>query len=124
MFENYDLFKTLIQLRPSGVAEPATRREAIADAESLWTISAFHAEDDRAVHSEVWERHANGHEVLVVLSGALRVHLREEGHVVTLTAGRSFIVPPGRWHRLSVDEPGDLLSITPRAGTEHERAVA
>ncbi|MEU8634139.1 cupin domain-containing protein [Amycolatopsis sp. NPDC048633] len=127
MFENYDLFKTLIQLRPSGVAEPAEhRREALTgtDGESLWTISAFHAENDRAVHSDVWERHSKGHEVLVVLSGALRVYLREEGHVATLTAGRSFIVPPGRWHRLSVDEPGDLLSITPRAGTEHERDVA
>lgn len=122
MFENNDLFKTLIQLRPDGAAEPVSRREASAG--SLWTLSAFHAEDDRAVHSDVWERHARGHEVLVVLSGAFRVHLRDEGHVATLTAGRSFIVPPGRWHRLSVDEPGDLLSITPRAGTEHEKAVA
>ena len=124
MFENYDLFKTLIHLRAGGVAHPTDRREARAGGENLWTVGAFHAEDDRAVHSHVWERHPDGHEVLVVLSGALRVHLRDEGLVTTLTAGRSFVVPPGRWHRLTVEEPGDLLSITPRAGTEHERAVA
>lgn len=126
MSENYDLFKTLIQLRPSGAAEPAERREALrgTDGESLWTLGAFHAEDDRAVHSDVWERHTQGHEVLVVLSGALRIYVRDEGLVATLTAGHSFIVPPGRWHRLAVEEPGDLLSITPRAGTEHEKAVA
>ncbi|MCR6484504.1 cupin domain-containing protein [Amycolatopsis sp. OK19-0408] len=125
MFENYDLFKTFIQLRTGGVAESVNRREALAGAgESLWTIGAFHAEDDHAVHSDVWERHTQGHEVLVVLSSALRVYVREEGLVATLTAGQSFIVPPGRWHRLAVEEPGDLLSITPRAGTEHEKAVA
>ncbi|WIV57177.1 cupin domain-containing protein [Amycolatopsis nalaikhensis] len=123
MFENYDLFSTLIQLRPDGVAEAADRREALRGTDgSLWSVGAFHAEDDRAVHSDVWERHTRGHEVLVALSGTFRVHLRDEGLVATLTAGRSFIVPPGRWHRLAVEEPGDLLSITPRAGTEHEKA--
>ncbi|KDN23757.1 cupin domain-containing protein [Amycolatopsis rifamycinica] len=119
MFENYDLFSTAIQLRPGGVAEPGT-----ADGTSLWSVGAFHADDDRAVHGHLWERHPEGHEVLVVLSGSLHVHVRGEGLVTTLTAGRSFIVPPGRWHRLSVAEPGDLLSITPRIGTEHERVVA
>jgi mannose-6-phosphate isomerase-like protein (cupin superfamily) len=126
MFENYDLFKTLIRLREGGVAEPVDRREGFTGGESLWTVGAFHAESDRSVHADHWERHPQGHEVLVVLSGALGVHLRDEGPepVVTLTAGQSFIVPPGRWHRLAVEEPGDLISITPRTGTEHERAVA
>ncbi|WP_410623248.1 cupin domain-containing protein [Amycolatopsis sp. cmx-8-4] len=130
MFENYDLFKTMIHLRPGGVVEasgPGDRREALAgDAASLWSLGAFHAESDTAVHADHWERHPNGHEVLFVFAGALRVYLRDEGPepVTTLRAGQSFIVPPGRWHRLAVEEPAGLLSITPRSGTEHERAAA
>ncbi|MEV7096351.1 hypothetical protein AB0M80_26230 [Amycolatopsis sp. NPDC051045] len=50
------------------------------------------------------------------------LHLRPGG--LAEPAGRSCLVPPGRRHRLTVDEPGDLLSITSRTGTEHERAVA
>jgi quercetin dioxygenase-like cupin family protein len=54
------------------------------------------------------------------------VHLRDHdpAPVAVLTAGRSFIVPAGRWHRLAVAEAGDLITITPRAGTEHERTAA
>ena len=79
------------------MAEPVDRREGFTGAESLWTVGAFHAETDRSVHADHWERHPHGHELLVVLSGALRVHLREQGRepVATLTAGQSFIVPPG-----------------------------
>jgi len=130
MFENYtvDLFDTPVQLREGGLVENAESRArgSAGDDAGLWTMGAFHADDDHAVHSDVWERHPGGHEVLCVLSGAFRVHLRDHGDgtepVATLTAGRSFIVPAGRWHRLSVAEPGDLLSITPRPGTEHERS--
>jgi quercetin dioxygenase-like cupin family protein len=125
MFENYDLFESVIQLRSGAVAEPADRPAALrnADGESLWTVSAFHADNDQAVHADHWERHPDGYEVIVALSGVLRVHLRDQPHVITLTAGKSFIVPPGQWHRLTIDEPGDLLSITPRAGTEHDRVA-
>jgi len=124
MFENYtalDLYSTLIQLRDDGSADGTARSER-SDI-GLWTISAFHADNDQALHSHVWERHPTGHEVLGVLSGSLHVYLREAGEdpVATLTAGQAFLVPTGAWHRLSVREPGDLLSITPRAGTEHER---
>ncbi len=132
MFENdsdtIDLFDTLIHLRQDGVAEPRTRRNARAGHGDggLWTVGAFRADSDRAVHSDVWERHPSGHEVLCVLSGALQVYLRDDGDgtvpAATLTAGRSFIVPVGRWHRLAVVEPGDLLTITPRVDTQHEKA--
>jgi mannose-6-phosphate isomerase-like protein (cupin superfamily) len=39
-------------------------------------------------------------------------------------SGQAFIVPVGRWHRLTVSEPGDLLAITPRAETQHERVTS
>ena len=68
---------------------------------------------------------ALGHEVLRVLPGAITVYLRDHGDgkepVAALTSGRAFIVPAGRWHRLTVSEPADLLAITPRAGTRRER---
>lgn len=127
--DNIDLFDNLIHLRQGGVAEvaePGTRsgaRSGRGDA-GLWTVGAFHADDYRAVHADVWERHPTGHELVCVLSGALAVHLRDGGTepAATLTAGQSFIVPAGRCHRPAVVAPGDLLSITPRAGTQHERA--
>ncbi|HEY7597379.1 MAG TPA: cupin domain-containing protein [Actinophytocola sp.] len=127
MFENLDsidLYDHRIHLRHGGVADAGTRPGGPADA-ALWTVGAFHADSDRAVHADVWERHPTGHEVLVVLSGELHVHLRDRGNApaATLTAGRSFIVPAGRWHRLAVVEAGDMLTITPRAGTEHEKAA-
>ncbi|MGA8117084.1 MAG: cupin domain-containing protein [Actinocatenispora sp.] len=133
MFENYsvDLFDTLIHLREGGEAVPTARRNpkrAGHGDTGLWTLTAFHADSDRAVHADVWERHPSGHEVLCALNGELRVYLRDHGDgtvpVATLTPGRSFIVPAGQWHRLAVVEPGDLLVVTPRDGTEHERVDA
>lgn len=128
MFRNsvnsLDLFRTVIQLRDGGGAEPSAR-PGVADP-GLWTVAAIHADGDRALHSDVWERHPTGQEVLCALSGAFHVHLRDHGDgrepAATLRPGEAFIVPAGRWHRLTVAEPGDLLAITPRAETQHERA--
>jgi mannose-6-phosphate isomerase-like protein (cupin superfamily) len=33
--------------------------------------------------------------------------------------GQSFVVPRGVWHRGIVRQPGELMFITPGAGTEH-----
>jgi mannose-6-phosphate isomerase-like protein (cupin superfamily) len=123
MFRNsvgiLDLFDTVIQLREGGVAEPGG-----TDA-GAWTVAAHRADSDRALHSDMWERHPAGQEVLCVLSGAVTAHLRDHDDgrspVATLTVGQALVVPAGCWHRLTVAEPGDLLVITPRAGTEHER---
>jgi mannose-6-phosphate isomerase-like protein (cupin superfamily) len=132
MFENsvnpINLFDTLIQLRQGGVAEPSMRSRDADPGRAgagLWTLTAFHADSDQALHSDVWECHPTGQEVLCVPSGAIHIYLRDHGAgakpVATLTAGQCFIVPVGQWHRLSVSEPGDLLAITPRVDTQHER---
>jgi oxalate decarboxylase/phosphoglucose isomerase-like protein (cupin superfamily) len=124
MFENYlvhELHGAAIQLRDGGGAD-ANAFPGLTDP-GLWTVAVLQVESGRSVHSHVWERHPAGSEVLGALSGAIEVYLRDHGEgsapVVTLTAGQAFIVPPGRWHRLGVHEPGDLLVITPRSGTEH-----
>ncbi len=116
-----DMFTNLVQLRDGGEVgiEQRGRRGEIGS----WTVSAFHADSDASVHANHWERHPVGDEVLYVLSGAVRVHLRadQDAPPTTLGPGTCYVVPSGQWHRLTVEEPTDLLTITPRANTEHER---
>jgi mannose-6-phosphate isomerase-like protein (cupin superfamily) len=68
-----------------------------------------------------WERHPAGEEILTLMSGELELVLDmpdgEERAV--LQAGQSFVVPRGIWHRGIVRQPGELMFITPGAGTEH-----
>jgi mannose-6-phosphate isomerase-like protein (cupin superfamily) len=132
MFENsssaIDLFTSPIRLRADGTADPAAaheRRAVLTGTDAgLWTLTAFHADDDRAVHADVWERHPNGSEVICALAGTVQVHVRDAAEpVAVLTAGAAYVVPPGTWHRLTVVEPAELITITPRPGTQHERAA-
>ncbi|MGW5109463.1 cupin [Nocardia sp. NPDC004123] len=91
-----------------------------------WTVAMFHAETDVDVHGDLWEMHPAGDELVSVLTGSIRMYLRPETvgaaeDLVRLTAGRAYVVPRGRWHRLELDEPSDLMSIGPRRGTQLER---
>jgi mannose-6-phosphate isomerase-like protein (cupin superfamily) len=72
-----------------------------------------------------WERHPAGDEILVLLSGELELVLdTERGEErASLKAGQAFIVPKAVWHRGIVKKPGQLMFLTPGAGTEH-RPVA
>jgi len=128
MFENslatMGLFDGVVRLRTDGTAAPAGRA-ALATAEAgEWAVAAFHAADDSALHSDLWERHPAGDELLCVLSGAVRLYLGDHRagteSAAVVTAGRTVVVPAGTWHRLSVVEPADLLAVTPPLGTSHE----
>ncbi|MEV6095737.1 cupin [Nocardia sp. NPDC051981] len=93
-----------------------------------WTVAMFHAETDADVHGDLWEMHPAGDELVSVLTGGIRMYLRPETvgateDLVRLTAGRAYVVPRGRWHRLELDEPSDLMSIGPRRGTQLERCA-
>jgi quercetin dioxygenase-like cupin family protein len=68
-----------------------------------------------------WERHPAGDEILTLLSGELELVLdAADGEVrAVLKPGQTFIVPKGVWHRGIVRQPGQLMFITPGAGTEH-----
>jgi len=61
------------------------------------------------------ERHPDGDELLVLLSGRIRLRLElEEGdREVELTEGQAVVVPAGTWHQIHADQPGRLLNITP-----------
>jgi mannose-6-phosphate isomerase-like protein (cupin superfamily) len=68
-----------------------------------------------------WERHPAGEEILTLLSGELEIVLETEAgeERAVLKPGQTLVVPAGFWHRGIVRQPGDLLFITPGAGTEH-----
>jgi mannose-6-phosphate isomerase-like protein (cupin superfamily) len=64
---------------------------------------------------------------VAVLSGCARLILRAQGlageETVVLGAGAACVVPRDRWHRLEVDGPTELQSITPRRGSRVEPAT-
>ena len=64
------------------------------------------------------EMHPDADELLYLLSGRIRVTLElEEGdREVALGPGQAVVVPCGTWHQIHVDEPGQLLNITPGPG--------
>ena len=67
------------------------------------------------------EMHPDGDEVLYLISGRLTVVLEDESppRQVVLEPGQALIVPRGVWHQVNVDEPSQLLHVTPGPGGEH-----
>lgn len=68
-----------------------------------------------------WERHPAGDEVVVVISGRMTLVQEIDGadRRIVLNPGQAAINPRGVWHTTDVDEPGDILFVTPGRGTEH-----
>ena len=66
------------------------------------------------------ERHPDGDELLILLSGRIRLRLELAGGTrdVELVGGQAVIVPAGTWHQINADEPGQLINITPGPGGE------
>ena len=103
--------------RKAASVAPDFARLAAAPPAFILGLSATGGDD--SVHSEVWERHCGGDELLVVLEGGLVAVLEgAPDEEVRLGAGEALIVPRGRWHRLVVTEPGRMLFFSPAAGTE------
>jgi mannose-6-phosphate isomerase-like protein (cupin superfamily) len=67
-----------------------------------------------------WERHPNGEELIIQLSGELALLLEIDGANVErrLRTGEFLIVPSAVWHTADVISPGQALFITPGTGTE------
>jgi mannose-6-phosphate isomerase-like protein (cupin superfamily) len=61
------------------------------------------------------ERHPDADELLCLLSGRIRVRLElMTGDLeASVGPGQALAVPRGTWHQIVVDEPGQLLNITP-----------
>jgi mannose-6-phosphate isomerase-like protein (cupin superfamily) len=71
-----------------------------------------------------WERHPDGDEFLLLLSGAVTLVLEEPfgRRDVPLKAGEAFVVPKGIWHTFQIAQAGDLVFATAGEGSEHRPA--
>ncbi|NDU73725.1 cupin domain-containing protein [Actinomadura sp. DSM 109109] len=119
-----DMFASALAFHPDGAVRAGERRMTSDD--GGWQIATFHVETDEDVHADHWEVHPAAEEAVCCLSGGLRLYLRpeEEGaeeEMVRLTAGTATVVPRGRWHRLELDEPSDVMSVTLRRGSRVEK---
>ncbi len=68
-----------------------------------------------------WHSHANEDEFLLVISGHLDIHLRDE--VISLDPGEFYVVAKGVEHRPVADEGAEIVLIEPKqtlhTGTQH-----
>lgn len=119
---------TLIHL-PAGLAARALHVDA-----SYWEHTGRGPElDDGRILSVFdydetwawWERHPDGDELVVLLSGEIELLLDDAlgQRAVRLRTGECAIVPAGAWHRAVILAPSQMLFITPTpARTEHRDA--
>ncbi|MFC6479463.1 cupin domain-containing protein [Streptomyces goshikiensis] len=120
-----DLFASTLQFRPDGDVRVAERRMTSSDS-GAWQIATFHVETDAEVHADHWEMHPEAEEAVCCLTGDVRLYFRPTTpggaeDMVRLSAGTAVIVPRGRWHRLELNAPSDLMSVTLRHGTRLEK---
>ncbi|MFF1556140.1 cupin [Streptomyces sp. NPDC058279] len=120
-----DLFASALRFRPNGDVRAAERQMASGDSDA-WQIATFHVETDADVHADHWEMHPEADEAVCCLTGGARLYFRATTtggaeDMVRLQPGTAVIVPRGRWHRLELNAPSDLMSITLRHGTRLER---
>jgi mannose-6-phosphate isomerase-like protein (cupin superfamily) len=67
------------------------------------------------------EMHPDADELLYLISGRVRVRLElDDGHrEIRLGPGQALVVPQGVWHKIFIEEAGQLVNITPGPGFEH-----
>lgn len=124
----FDLFTRHLQFDASGTIRADERRLA-GNVDADWRLALYHAETADDVHPDHWEMHPLADEAVCCLNGALRLYLRAtQPHApddfVHVLPGQGVIVPRGRWHRLELDEPTDILAATVRQGTELENVIS
>ncbi|TXS04959.1 cupin [Streptomyces sp. col6] len=123
-----DLFASALQFHPDGHVR-AVERQMTSSSSGAWQIATFHVETNADVHADHWEMHPEAEEAVCCLTGGIRLYFRPEApdgaeDMVRLQAGAAVVVPRGRWHRLELDAPSDLMSITLRDGTRLEKRTA
>jgi mannose-6-phosphate isomerase-like protein (cupin superfamily) len=122
-----NLTKTFVHLRDGGGAEtikltPAFWRGGGDKLDRVMGLFAF--KSSRDLHPSMEEMHPEGDEILLLVSGAMDVIVKEDGKEksTALEAGQFAIVPRGAWHRLVMRKPGQLLFINSRKGMQSRPA--
>ncbi len=66
------------------------------------------------------EVHPDGDEILVVVSGRMRVVFEAApSEPIELGPGQACVVPKGEWHKINILEPGQLIHVTPGPRGDH-----
>jgi mannose-6-phosphate isomerase-like protein (cupin superfamily) len=121
--EPFDLLTTYVNIQAGPTMQP------MVGGDDFWSkLGQYRELDDglllTVLHNDKdwpnWERHPNGDELVLVLSGEFKFILEtsDKEQIVELSAGKAYIVPQGVWHRALVITPGDILHLTRGAGTE------
>ncbi|MFG2563612.1 cupin [Streptomyces sp. NPDC048496] len=123
-----DLFSSFIHFDPSG--QVRAERPVFDPERDGWQLMTFHVETDADVHGDHGEVHSAADELVSCLTGGVRLYFRPEQpggkeEEIKLTAGTAAIVPHGRWHRIALDGPSDIMSVTlPRGSRLEKRSEA
>jgi mannose-6-phosphate isomerase-like protein (cupin superfamily) len=123
----YDIASTYLHLRDGGGGEPIAAGATFWDDLSAGKLPRL--EHGRLMGQfafdadwPVWERHPEGDELVMLLSGSLDFVLEQQGaeRVVPLRAPGAFVlVPAGTWHTARARAASSILFVTPGRGTEH-----
>ncbi|MFI8193270.1 cupin [Streptomyces sp. NPDC085946] len=119
-----DLFGSFVHLRRDGRVSAG---QPVFDPErDGWQVMTFHVETDADVHGDHWEIHTAADEVVSCLTGGIRLAFRperpgEKEEEIELAAGSAVVVPRGRWHRIALDGPSDIMSVTVPRGSRLEK---
>ncbi|MGW9432145.1 cupin domain-containing protein [Streptomyces decoyicus] len=123
-----DLFASFIHLQQGG--QVRAEQPAFDPDRDGWQLMTFHVETDADLHADHWEVHPDADEFVACLTGGIRLYFRpqqpgEEEEEIKLVAGTAVIVPRGRWHRMELHAPGDIMSVTlPRGSRLEKRSAA
>ncbi|MEU8899351.1 cupin domain-containing protein [Nocardia sp. NPDC048505] len=118
------------------IREPVDLRAALAAFDELWApriaarVNDYDVRIAKVGGEFAWHRHDDTDEFFLVLSGQLRIALREgnDERAVTLQQGSVFVVPRGVEHKPSSADGASILMFEPtgtvNTGDHHERLPA
>ena len=92
----------------------AAKLDSFTEHWSPRTVGLFNGHDLMVVKVKgefVWHSHADTDDFFLVLSGVLKVEMRD--YTVELKAGEMYVVPKGVEHRTVAEEEAHLLLIEP-----------